>query len=136
MKTDGVSPMEMVRQFIAAFAGRDAEALLSLLAPHVYLRLQTGELSQTVRRRRSACEVLLTESSRWVSPRVDMQNWAVEGDTITLQFQVQWPSARPLYLLQLTCFRGEIGAITLERNGERPLPAWKIPARLLSQAQS
>lgn len=128
-----LTAMDTVRQFLTAFSAADKFALDDLITSHAYLRLCRDDNYENVYRLRvNVRNVLLTERTQWGTGRLDIQDWSVEGDTITVKFTVPeagrlFKTTKP-YVLTLTVYQNQIGALTLRCGVQQvfPLPAWPL----------
>ncbi|HID51408.1 MAG TPA: hypothetical protein EYP41_05150 [Anaerolineae bacterium] len=126
------STMETVRQFLTAFSKADKSLLDSLLTSHAYLRLRRDIGENVYRMRANVGNALLTERLRWGTGNLDIRDWTVEGNTVTVKFTVPEPGklffSAQVYVLTLTVHQEKVGAVTLHCGEEQafPLPAWPV----------
>lgn len=127
------SPMEIMRQFLAAFAGSDRNSLYQLLAHDVSLniskqnmRLRSDSLPRVV-------DFLLAETAVWSRQRIDVQSWSAEREQLVVKFHANVQQNGRLqemaYTLLLTVQNRLVRSIMIrcDENVAMAEPVWQIP---------
>ena len=84
------SPMEIMRQFLAAFAYQDQESLIELLASDIKFKFNCHEKIVSGESSQKASDLLMEERSRWVQSRMDVKSWQSNHEGINVKFHVQY----------------------------------------------
>lgn len=83
------SSMEVIRQFLAAFAYQDKDTLNTLFAPNINCTINCSGKIFSGGTARAAIDYFLKERTRWVQARMDIKSWQYGGEQITVRFHVQ-----------------------------------------------
>jgi hypothetical protein len=130
--TNSSTSMEIVRQFLAAFAYQDKDTLNDLFAPNLKYNFTCQEKVQSGFSREDASNLVLQERERWVQSRMDVKSWQNDDGKITVTFHVQYGNdIFTEYLEYVAGLRIEQGVIQcLKMNcTEQKLkaPVWDTP---------
>ncbi len=80
------SPMEIMRQFLAAFAGSDKNGLYQLLAHDASLKISKQNMRFQSDSRPRIVDFLLAETAVWSRERIDVQSWSSEKEQLVVKF--------------------------------------------------
>ena len=129
-------PMEIMRQFLAAFAGSDKNGLYQLLAQNASLkiskqnmRLQSDSLPRIV-------DFLLAETAAWSRKRIDVQSWSAEMEQMAVKFHANVMHNGRLqdmaYTLYLKVQEGRIQAVDVycDESVAAAMSVWQMPKQL------
>ena len=83
------SPMETMRQFLAAFAGSDRDGLYRLLTNDARLVISKKNMWFQSRDLRQTVDFLLAETNHWTRNRIDVQSWTEDADQLKVKFHVR-----------------------------------------------
>lgn len=120
--------METVRQFLAAFADQDQEALAQLLATDVDYAFTCKQRHLNGLSQQEAVQHMLSERTRWQKSRIDIKSWQVENQTVNVTFHVQ--SGTDIYrdyleyCLEITARQGIIRQLRLGCEESLPGQVW------------
>lgn len=122
--------METVRQFLAAFAEPNWDALYGLLATDASARVLRKDWEQSWPTQTAVVQGLLKERARWAQKRIDVQGWRSTPPMIEVGFVVQLQPDEPgqfqRYEMKLTIRRGQVQRLDLHTAVlTAALPAWE-----------
>ncbi len=128
------SPMEIMRQFLAAFAGSDKDGLYRLLTNDARLVISKKNMWFQSRELSQAVDFLLAETSSWTGRRIDVQSWSDNGNQVKVKFHVNVQRngrfEEYAYTVTLTLDEAKISAIDLcGQSIATARSVWQFPKR-------
>ena len=137
------SPIEVTRQFLAAFAYQDKESLDALFIPDVEFNLNCHDKVISGASSQEVSELLMKERSRWVQSRMDVKSWKNKGARITVKFHVQFGEDIFTDYLEYTAdifvqsnVISSLQMICSEKKRLDDLPVWEKPDLPIRNAAS
>ena len=128
------SPMETMRQFLAAFAGSDKNGLYRLLTNDARLVISKKNMWFQSRDVRQTVDFLLAETNSWTRNRIDVQSWNENADQLKVKFHVKLKRngrfEEYAYTVSLSLRETKIEAVELcGQSISTARPVWHFPKR-------
>ena len=126
------SPMEIMRQFLAAFAGSNRDALERLLSEDAHLTISKKNTWFQSRNLPQNIDFLLAETSSWARRRIDVQSWSTENEALVTKFHVSVKRYGRIqeyaYTIALSINDAQIEALKIcGETVATAIPVWQLP---------
>lgn len=125
-------PMEIMRQFLAAFAGSDKNGLYQLLAQNASLRISKHNMRLQSDSLPHVVDFLLAETAVWSRKRIDVQSWSAERERMAVKFHVSVQQNGRLqeiaYTLYLKVQEGRVQSVDVhcDESIATAMPVWQM----------
>ena len=128
------SPMEIMRQFLAAFAGANRNTLNQLLSDDAHLTIKKMNMWFQSRDSQQVVDFLLAETNNWARSRIDVQSWSGKDNHLTVKFHAHIKrndrNQEYAYTVSLTIENGRIEVIKIcGQNIATAKSVWQFPKR-------
>ncbi len=129
-----LSPMEVMRRFLAAFAGSDKKALMRLLSDDARLTISKNQIWFQSQHLPQVVDFLLAETGSWTRRRIDVQSWSEKQECLLVKFHVgvQRNGRKQEYAYTLTLHLKDAQISMIEVCGQNIATAksvWQMPKR-------
>lgn len=129
-------PMEIMRQFLAAFAGSDKNGLYQLLSQDASLRISKQNMRLQSDSLPRIVDFLLAETAVWSRKRIDVQSWSVERERMAVKFHANVMNNGRLqemaYTLYLKMQEGRIQDVDVrcDESIAAAMAVWQMPRQM------